>query len=139
MKILLVITGLSMGGAEHVVVNLADELVKRGHQVKIAYLTGQALVLPENPNIEVIPIGMTCAKSFFSAYFKLGSLIKSFKADVVHSYMVHANILSRLVRLTINIPKLICTAHNTNEGGKLRMLTYRLTDKMVDVSTNVSE
>lgn len=139
MNILLIITGLGMGGAEHVVVNLADELVKRGHQVKIAYLTGQALVLPESPSIEVISIGMAGAKSFFSAYFKLRSLIKSFKPDVVHSHMVHANILSRLVRLTVNIPKLICTAHNTSEGGKLRMLAYRLTDKLADISTNVSE
>lgn len=139
MKILLVITGLGMGGAEHVVVNLADELAQRGHQVKIAYLTGQALVLPENPHIEVIPIGMTGAKSFFSAYFKLRGLIKSFKPDVVHSHMVHANILSRLLRLTVYIPKLVCTAHNTNEGGKLRMLAYRFTDKLADITTNVSE
>ncbi len=139
MKILLIITGLGMGGAEHVVVNMADELVNRGHQVKIAYLTGQALVLPENPDIEIISIGMTGAKSFLSAYFKLRRLIKSFKPDVVHSHMVHANILSRLVRLTVNIPKLICTAHNTSEGGKLRMLAYRLTDKLADISTNVSE
>lgn len=139
MKVLLVITGLGMGGAEHVVVNLADELVNRGHQVKIAYLTGQALVLPENPDIEVISIGMTGAKNFFSAYFKLRSLIKSFKPDVVHSHMVHANILSRLVRLTVNIPKLICTTHTTNEEGRFRVLAYRLTDKLADISTNVSE
>ena len=58
MKILLVITGLAMGGAEHVVVNLADALVARGHSVKIAYLTGEALVLPQSIDVEVVAIGM---------------------------------------------------------------------------------
>lgn len=139
MKILLVITGLSMGGAENVVVNLADELVKRGHTVKIAYLTGPALVLPANSDVEVISIGMTGAKSFLTAFVKLRKIIANFKPDVVHGHMVHANILSRLVRLTLKIPKLISTAHNTNEGGKARMLAYRLTDKLADISTNVSE
>ena len=139
MKILLVITGLGMGGAENVVVNLADELVKRGHIVKVVYLTGPALVLPTSPDIEVVSIGMTGAKSFLTAFFKLRKIIASFKPDVVHGHMVHANILSRLVRLTLKIPKLISTAHSTNEGGKARMLAYRMTDKLADISTNVSE
>lgn len=139
MKILLVITGLSMGGAEHVVVNIADTLVARGHQVKIAYLTGEALVLPKDKSIEVIAIGMKGKAGFLSAYFKLRALVKAFQPDVVHSHMVHANLISRLLRLTVKIPKLVCTAHSNNEGGQLRMLAYRITDKLADISTNVSQ
>lgn len=139
MKILLTITGLAMGGAEHVVVNLADTLVARGHQVKIAYLTGEALVLPKNKNIEVVAIGMQEKTDFLSAYFKLRALVKAFQPDVVHSHMVHANLISRLLRLTVKIPKLVCTAHSNNEGGQLRMLAYRITDKLADISTNVSQ
>jgi glycosyltransferase involved in cell wall biosynthesis len=139
MKILLVITDLGMGGAQHVVVNLADALVSRGHTVKIAYLTGEALVLPSNSEIEVASIGMKGAKDFFKAYIKLRVLINSFKPDVVHSHMIHANLLSRLVRLTVKVPKLVCTAHSNNEGSKLRMFAYRLTDKLANISTNVSE
>lgn len=139
MKVLLTITGLSMGGAEHVVVNLADALAARGHQVKIAYLTGEALVLPKDKSIEVIAIGMKGKAGFLSAYFKLRALVKAFQPDVVHSHMVHANLISRLLRLTVKIPKLVCTAHNTNEGGQLRMLAYRITDKLADISTNVSQ
>lgn len=139
MKILLVITGLGMGGAEHVVVNLADAFVARGHHVKIAYLTGSALVLPENSNIEVVSLNMKLTKDSLSAYLKLRSLAKRFKPDVVHSHMVHANLLSRLLRLSVSVPKLICTAHSNNEGGKLRMLAYRITDSLADMSTNVSQ
>lgn len=138
MNILLVSTSLGMGGAEHVVVNLADRLVMLGHNVKIAYLTEPVLVSPEGSNVELVSIEMLGAKSFFSGYFRLRNLVKSFQPDVIHSHMIHANILSRLLRLTIKVPRLICTAHNTNEGGKLRMIVYRLTDSLADISTNVS-
>ncbi|WP_338365368.1 glycosyltransferase [uncultured Pseudoalteromonas sp.] len=139
MKILLVITGLGMGGAEHVVVNMADELLKKGYEVKIVYLTGSALVLPKNNNIEVIPLNITSAKSFVTSYFKLRNIVKCFKPDVIHSHMVHANILTRCLRLSLKVKKIISTSHSNNEGGKARMLAYRITDKLADISTNVSE
>src|SRR5699024_4236056 len=37
------------------------------------------------------------------------------------------------------IPRLVCTAHSSNEGGSLRMLAYRLTNSLGDVFTNVSQ
>ena len=139
MKILYVITGLGMGGAEHVVVNLADTLDRQGCFVKIIYLTGDALVLPTSDNIDILPIEMKSYFDFIRAYFKIRLIVRSFEPDVIHSHMFHANIISRLLRLTTGVKKLICTAHNTNEGGRLRMLAYRLTDKLSTISTNVSD
>lgn len=139
MKILYVVTSLSMGGAEHVVVNLADAMMAHGHEVKIAYLTGEVLVSPSNPNVEVISLGMNNVKNLLQAYIKLRSLIKKMRPDVVHSHMFHSNLLARLLRLTITIPKVICTSHSTDEGGQLRMFAYRLTDKLANISTNVSQ
>lgn len=133
----MIITGLGMGGAEHVVVNLADALVKQGHKVMIAYLTGEILVRPQDPNVDVVAIGMSSARNIASAYIKLRNSVRDFKPDVVHSHMVHANILARLLRLSIKIPRLICTAHNSNEGSRFRTLAYRLTDCLADISTNV--
>ncbi|WP_158260036.1 glycosyltransferase [Photobacterium kishitanii] len=139
MKILLVITGLGMGGAENLVVNLADKYVEQGHEVVIAYAFGDAVVTPKNENIQLVSLGVSSYSDFFSAYFKLRALVTKFQPDVIHSHMIHANLLARLVRLTIKIPRLVCTAHNTNEGGRLRMLAYRITDGLADISTNVSQ
>lgn len=75
----------------------------------------------------------------FGAYCKFFSLLRNFKPDIVHGHMFHANILVRLARLSVNIPRLICTAHSSDEGGRLRMLAYRVTDCLTDISTNVSE
>lgn len=54
MKILLLITGLGLGGAEKVVTSLADQLFEAGHQVKIAYLRGEIEVRPQHAEIELI-------------------------------------------------------------------------------------
>lgn len=138
MKILYVITGLGQGGAERVVCDLADQMHQRGHSVKIAYLTGDVFTKPRCPEIELIKINLNSLWLFPLAYIKLSKVIRIFKPDVVHSHMVHANIFTRLVRITTSIKKLICTAHNSNEGGRWRMLAYRFTHNLADLTTNVS-
>lgn len=128
-----------MGGAEKVVTALADALVSKGHEVLIVYLTGEAVVLPANASIKLTNLGMVSKMDAVSAFFKLKRLIQEFQPDVVHSHMFHANILARIVRLVTPISRLISTVHSSNEGGKLRMLAYRLTDALADISTIVSE
>ena len=139
MKILYVITGLGLGGAEKVVCDLADQMVKNGHTVKIAYLTGGKLVTPKSSDIEIIYLALNGINSFISASVKYRKLLKKFQPDVVHAHMVHANIFARLCRFFVKIPRLICTAHSNNEGGRLRMCAYRLTHNLADITTNVSQ
>lgn len=128
-----------MGGAEKVVTSLADALAAKGHEVCIAFMTGAAAVLPTNASIQVVSLGMVSKIDVMGAVFNFKRLILDFQPDVVHSHMVHANILARVCRLATPMARLISSAHNSNEGGKLRMLAYRLTDALADISTNVSE
>ena len=138
MRILYVITGLGQGGAERVVCDLADEMYQMGHDVKIAYLTGSKLTQPLHQEIELVKVGLTNIFSLTKAYITLSNIIKTYQPDIVHSHMVHANILTRLVKLLTPMNRLISTAHSSNEGSALRMLAYRLTNHLTDVSTNVS-
>lgn len=139
MKILYVITGLGVGGAERQVLDLAESFLQQGHDVKICYLTGPVLLHPENTNIELLGLDIVkTIPSLIEGAFRLRSIIKSFAPDVVHANMVHANLLSRIIRPFCSIKKLINTAHNTNEGGMARMFAYRLTHSLADVTTNVT-
>lgn len=139
MKILYVITGLGGGGAEKVVCDLADKMNNFGHQVKIIYLKDrQVVVKPKSNDIELIYLGFENFISFFSSSIKLKKIISKFKPDVIHSHMVHANLFVRLNRLFVQMPRLICTAHNANEGGYIRMKLYSLTNNFSDLDTNVS-
>ena len=96
MKILYLITGLGGGGAEKVVADLADQMSQRGHLVKIAYLKGEVVVRPENNEIELVYLGLESIKQSTFAYKKYKNLLQTFKPDVVHAHMVHANIFARL-------------------------------------------
>ncbi|WP_201610406.1 glycosyltransferase [Psychrobacter submarinus] len=139
MKVLMVITSLGVGGAEKVVTSLADQLVNLGHEVIIVYLTGEALITPKQDSIQLVNLNISSARGLIAGSKKLRKLIKDFKPDVVHSHLVHANILCRVLRPTTTIPRLITSAHNTNEEGRSRIIAYRLTDRFTDISTNVSE
>ncbi|MCU4438648.1 glycosyltransferase [Acinetobacter lwoffii] len=139
MKILYIVTGLGLGGAEKVVCDLADQISTLGHEVKIAYLTGEVLVRPKDINVDILPLSLNSLYGLYSASKKYKKLIQDFQPDVVHAHMIHANIFARINRIGCAIPKLICTAHNSNEGGKLRMMAYRLTNFLSDFNTNVSQ
>ncbi|MEG2270950.1 MAG: glycosyltransferase [Hafnia sp.] len=140
MKILFIITGLGMGGAERQVCDLADKYVQLGHQVLLVVLGGEVNNRPHEQSVKIINLDMEKKPlNFISAYFRAKKAIKSFEPDVVHSHMIHANIFSRLLRVTSRMPVLVNTAHSKNEGGYFRMLAYRLTDYLVDISTNVSK
>ncbi|SLJ83941.1 glycosyltransferase [Psychrobacter sp. DAB_AL43B] len=139
MKILYLITGLGLGGAERVVVDLSDQMNLLGHNVKIAYLTGEIQVKPASSDVEIIALHLNSAKDFLLASKKYQKLVKSFRPDVVHAHMVHANMFARLNRAFCPVSKLICTAHSSNEGGRARMLAYRLTNRLSNLNTNVSE
>ena len=140
MKILFVITGLGMGGAERQVCSLAEQFVAFGHQVLLISMTGETVNSPKSTEVEVVALGMVKKTlGFIHAYFQARKIIKRFNPDVLHSHMVHANIFSRLLRLTTHIQKLVCTAHSTSEGGRGRILSYRFTDRLCDISTNVSQ
>ncbi|WP_151778014.1 glycosyltransferase [Acinetobacter brisouii] len=139
MKILLLITGLGLGGAEKVVTSLADQLFEAGHQVKIAYLRGEIEVRPQHPEIELISLGLNSMANFSHSARHFAQLMQQFQPDVVHAHMFHAILFARLLRRSAQIPYLICTAHSKAIGGKARQWLYRLTDGLSDLNTNVSQ
>ena len=139
MKFLYVITGLGVGGAEKVVCDLADQMILKGHDVKIVYLTGSVLVKPISSRVELLPLHLNSASNIFCASRKYKKIIRDFSPDVIHSHMIHANIFARLNHLSFKYIRLICTAHNSNEGGQLRMLAYKYTNFLSDLNTNVSQ
>ena len=139
MKILLVITGLGVGGAERLVTSLADRFVALGHEVLLVRLQGCAALRPTDKRVEMATLNMRRHPiSVFLSFLQLRRLIKKFQPDVINSHLIHANIMIRVLRLFLPMPCVISSAHNNNEGGLHRMYAYRLTDRLADISTNVS-
>jgi glycosyltransferase involved in cell wall biosynthesis len=71
------------------------------------------------------------------AVLRLRKIIRNFRPDVVHSHMVHANLLVRVTRVVCPMPVLIATAHNMTEGRRWTEIAYRITDSLGDLTTIV--
>ncbi len=140
MKICLVITGLTMGGAERQVCDLADQFASMGHDVLLVSLNKDPVVLPRSARVHLSHLFLKkTPPGLLLGFFQLRKAIRKFGPDIVHAHMIHANIMCRMLRIVTPMKVLICTAHNTNEGGKLRELLYRYTDRLNTVATNVTQ
>lgn len=140
MKVLYIITGLGMGGAENQVISLSQEMIKKGHNVEIISLKRRPIQLKPSDD-KIIVHELDLQFSFFSFFYSLSrlfNLINEISPNIIHSHMIHANLVSRIYKFFNPKIKLVCTAHNTIEGGNLGMLLYRLTDKYCDFFSNVS-
>ena len=138
MKILYVITGLDYGGAETQLLYLATEISKN-HECLIVSLTEPKNIHTkfETAGIPIVSLGMIAGKPSLQAIWRLKKVISSFGPDVVHSHMIHANLLCRIVRLFHRF-KLINTAHNVYEGGRFLEMLFTKTDFLCDLVTQVS-
>lgn len=139
-KVMFLITGLAYGGAETQLVNLATKLKCRGWDVRVvSMLPPQAFVEElKNAHIPLATLNMRRGVADPRAVFRLLKILREWEPDILHSHMVHANLLARVVRIFCKIPVLISTAHSIDEGGSWREVAYRLTDPLADLTTNVS-
>ena len=133
------LNSLGMGGAERLALALADRMAQRGHSVAVVVL------LPRIGNewptdLRVVPLDMGSSPwSVFAGVVRARRFLREFQPDVIHSHSFHANILARLLRLFVPSAKVLTTVHNVYEGGRMRMLAYRLTDSLSCRTTAVSK
>lgn len=141
MELTFLITGLAYGGAETQLVHLATRLKSRGWKVGVVSLMPPKAYVEdlEAAGVPVFSLGIRRKLPDPRPVLRLARIIWKWRPDIVHSFMVHANILARLVRVLAPVPVLICSAHNIDEGGRLREILYRLTDPLCDLTTQVSQ
>ncbi len=145
-RILLLSTAMAMGGgAEEQVLQLACEFQARGWKTLVVSLLPPGTMPPgfSERNIPVAHLGMRRGVADPRGLFRLARLIRSFRPDVVHSHMVHANIIARAARLIAPFPVLVCTLHNLTMAGEEHDYTaffevvHRFTDGLADRTTAI--
>jgi glycosyltransferase involved in cell wall biosynthesis len=141
MRIFFLSTSMGMGGADSQLLSAAQELRSRGHEVLIVSLTPLGPMGLEARSLGIPTESLEMRRGFPDprGLLRLVRLVRSWRPDVVHSHMVHANLMARAVRLIAPVPALVSTIHNIFEGGRLRMAAYRLTNTLVDHMTIVSQ
>ncbi|AOY79374.1 glycosyltransferase [Moorena producens JHB] len=141
LSIVLLSTGLGVGGAEQQVMYLAHALVAKGHQVRILSLIpiGQMGLEAQAQGLSVHSLNMKRGVPEPRALLELINLLRQWQPQIVHSHMFHANLMARIARMFTPIQVLVATAHNLKEGGRWREVAYRCTDPWCDLTTQVSQ
>jgi glycosyltransferase involved in cell wall biosynthesis len=141
MRVMYLITGLRLGGAENQLALLAEHLQQANFTVLVVAMEPGGLVAAQikEKGIDVAELHITGLRNLAAGYRNFKECVKRFQPDIIHSHMIHANIFARIFKLFNGGPKLVNTAHNLKEGNRLLMFSYRLTRKIPDWSTNVSK
>ena len=140
-RIVFVITGLGLGGAETQVLELAKRLHARGWPISVVSMV-EPQILAERfteAGMEVEYLGMKAGVPDPMGLLRLALILRRRRPVIVHSHMVHANLLVRAVRMLVQIPVVVCTTHSIIEGARWREWAYRLTDRFATLTTAISK
>jgi glycosyltransferase involved in cell wall biosynthesis len=140
-RILLLSTSMGMGGADQQLLSAALGLRERGHEVRIVSLTplGEMGARAQAAGLTTESLEMRRGVPDPRGLARLVKLVHAWQPSVLHSHMLHANLMARAVRLFARVPAVVSTIHNIYEGGRLRMMGYRLTNGLVDHVTIISQ
>jgi glycosyltransferase involved in cell wall biosynthesis len=145
LRILQVIDGLNIGGAEVLLVDLVRSLREAGHAVQVAYstpgpmaarLTEMGVPLTRLPRLARVDLFLL---------FRLMRLMRREKPDIVHTHLFKSDLHGRLAARWTGVPVVISTAHNNDAWAKRAPLgwlygrTARLADRIIAVSEEVRE
>jgi glycosyltransferase involved in cell wall biosynthesis len=145
LRILQVIDGLNVGGAEVLLVDLVRSLREAGHHVQVAYSTPG----PMAPRLAEMGVPLTrlprLARVDPFLLFGLARLMRREKPDIVHTHLFKSDLHGRLAARWTGVPAVISTAHNNDSWAKRAPLgwlygrTSRLADRIIAVSDEVRE
>lgn len=140
-RLLLVATSMARGGAEQQVVDLATTLRARGWVVAVLSMTAPSDHVDElmAAGIDVASLDMERGRPTPAGFLRYGAFVRRWRPDLVHSHMVHANLLARMGRVFAPRVPVVCTIHNVIEGRRWREIAYRLTDPLASATTAVSQ
>lgn len=117
---------------------LADAFTTRTRKISLVYVTAIDGLYPVNQRIQLIAVGMKTGLPRLSSpvltYSKLNEL---FGSDVENFPVMHENIFARYLRFCIAMPALVSSASN-GKGPGFWVLSYRVTGRLAENSTNVS-
>lgn len=140
-QVLFLITGLDGGGAERQVVDLAIALAARGWQPAVVSLLAGGRLRDELITQQVPCTSLKMARGIVDprAVFRLSTIVRQFRPDIVHAHMLHASLLAAVTRPFSPMRGLIATVHTMDPGNRCRRMGYRISYAACDRMTMVSE
>ena len=136
MKIIYVLTDLAMGGAEVQVIRMSQYMKEQNHQViLVSMMKAEADDMMQELKrigVKYYSLDMNRGRVSINAFIDFIKIVRTENPDVIHSHMIHANLLLRSASPFIGCRRKINTIHGEEEYLGIRKIIYRLTDFAVD-------
>lgn len=133
MRVLFVVSGLGLGGAERQIVLLSKELVRLGHEASIYTLNRRTARMDELAGSDVnVVLDQKRQKLDFATLARLRRHIRDWRPDIVHGFLYDGDVYSRLAGWGVPVPVL---NSERNDGYRLSLTQragYRLTSSLCD-------
>jgi len=124
LTILHIITGLSGGGAEHMVLELAGKSVGTSNKTMAISVSNRKQILHkfEEKGVECHFLNINAPKSLFPGLKQLKTIVKNEKEVVFHCHMFHAFAVGLLFNLLFKSIPIVFTLHTNNVNQLYRKM-----------------
>jgi glycosyltransferase involved in cell wall biosynthesis len=139
-RVVLVTNGLTQAGAETQLMRLAAVLRHHGDEVGLLSILPTEAFTDELAALD-IPVAHLRVRSpmrGLSAIQAATQVLRSWRPDIVISFVYQANVLGRLAGRLAGVPVVISSVRNEWFGGRSRELVMRGTDRLSTITTTNS-
>lgn len=140
MRIMLIVTTMSVGGVQSQVLALASAHAAMGHEVRIVSLYGHDELESTDPFIRHYALGLSRSTpmAWVKGLITGRRIVRTSSVELIHGHAFHAYLFARLLGAVCKVPA-ISTIHSVEEGGRLHCTLSRLTFGLSSVTTAVSK
>ena len=133
-KILHLITSLEVGGVQHGLLLGLPRVDKKIYEHAICSITNKMPMANDfkKKNIKVFTLNIN-SKTDFLYSIRLRNIIKIYKPDIIHTYLIHANILGRIVGKTCNIKTIISWERTIGQANWYERFLTKITNPLVNI------
>ncbi len=133
MRVLFVISGLGLGGAERQVVVLSKELARLGHAVSIYTLNREIPRIDELAGADVaVVVDQKRRRLDIGVLRRLRRHIRSWRPDIVHGFLYDGDFYARLAGWGARVPVLNSERSDNYAPRLVQRIGYRLTSMLCD-------
>lgn len=135
-NVLQLITGLGMGGAEKVVLELSRNISKNDFNTFVVSMSKRDELLDEFEENKINTTILNRANSLIDMFMIVKTINKFLKENdiqIIHAHMAHSIIIASILKLLNPSIKIVFTSHTLNIGSKFRELIVFLLKPLRDI------
>ena len=128
-KLLIISSSVGRGGADRQLLNLAYQLQNRDYSIRIVSLSPLGIMGYEGleKGLDISCINLKKKENVIPGIFKILSLMLRWKPKLVVTFMFHASMIGRLLKMLFLVRFHVSSVRNERIGGRRRERIFRFT------------